>query len=169
MDQNDTVLKEAISYAREAGTLVVAAGDNDYGGAVGYPAAYPICIGVSAMGQIGTIPEGSQPESAVTDTRGTDSRNFLAAFTSVGTAVDFIGPGVGAISTIPGNTYGQMSGTSMACPVVAGCAAALLAKDTTVYNAPRNRQRSDSMAALLKTSASSLGFTPGDEGTGLPS
>jgi subtilisin family serine protease len=48
-----------------------------------------------------------------------------ASFSNYGKReVDVFAPGVGIYSTIPGgNTYGNSSGTSMACPVVAGLAA----------------------------------------------
>ena len=169
VQEDDKPVQEAIDQARNAGALVVAAGNNNSAGPVGPPASYPDCIGVSAMGRMGTIPAGSLPDASVSDTRGSDSANFLASFTSVGPEVDFIGPGVGAVSTIPDNAYGQLSGTSMACPVVAGCAASLLAGDRELNTSVRDRQRSDALAKLLGASASSLGFTLDQQGAGLPS
>jgi len=169
VQQNDSIVKKVIEHARSAGALTIAAGDNDYGGALGYPAAYPNCVAVTAMGRLGTIPDGSLPESDITDDLGSDPKNYLAAFTSVGTEVDFIGPGVGAISTVPGNTYGQMSGTSMACPVVSGCMAVLLAKNPDILNAARNGKRASAMEELLTSSTNSLGFMPAQQGSGLPS
>ncbi len=50
---------------------------------------------------------------------------LVASFSNYGPIqVDVFAPGVGIYSTIPGgNKYGKASGTSMACPVVAGIAA----------------------------------------------
>jgi len=79
--------------------LVAAAGNN--GGAVGFPAAYPNVIAVSAI----------------------DSSNVIASFSSRGAKVELCAPGVNVLSTTPGGTYGNKSGTSMACPHVAGAAA----------------------------------------------
>jgi cell wall-associated protease len=56
-----------------------------------------------------------------------DKKNggYTASFSNYGQSeVDVFAPGVGIYSTIPGgNTYGNASGTSMACPVVSGIAA----------------------------------------------
>ena len=53
---------------------------------------------------------------------------LTASFSNYGkNNVDVFAPGVGIYSTIPGgNTYGNASGTSMACPLVAGVAAFIM-------------------------------------------
>jgi len=53
---------------------------------------------------------------------------LTASFSNYGKKeVDVFAPGVNIYSTIPGgNTYGKASGTSMACPVVAGIAALIM-------------------------------------------
>ena len=57
----------------------------------------------------------------------TDSADGLASFSNYGaTTVDLGAPGVGILSTTPGNTYSTYSGTSMATPHVSGAAMLIL-------------------------------------------
>ncbi|HVF26686.1 MAG TPA: S8 family serine peptidase [Pyrinomonadaceae bacterium] len=168
VDEEDKPMEEAITHARDHGAVVIAAAANNYGGPVGFPSAYPICLGVSAIGRMGTFPKASQPAGDISSVVGENPLDFFAAFSSIGPTLNFTGPGVGLISTVPDDTYGQMSGCSMACPVVSGCAASLLSQDSKLLKSKRDRQRSDKLVAKLAKSASSLGFAPDHVGKGMP-
>ena len=112
----DAGLLDAINAGGAAGIMFVAAAGNsgtDADASPSYPAAYdsPAIVSVAA-------------------TDGTDS---LAWFSNYGTtSVDLAAPGVDIYSTLPGNRYGYLSGTSMATPHVAGVAALALAVDSTL-------------------------------------
>ncbi len=105
-------LEDACIAAQQAGVIIVAAAGNSYGGSVGYPAAYPSVIAVSA----------------------TDSSNKIAIFSSIGPEVEIAAPGVAIYSTYKGGAYATMSGTSMASPHVAGTIALMWSSYTTNYD-----------------------------------
>lgn len=162
----DLATGAAIHKARQNGVLVFGATGNDDRSPVSFPAADSLCLAVTAMGRKGTFPKGSVEEADVVSPFGTDADEFIAAFSNVGGEVDLTGPGAGIVSTVPGG-YSPMSGTSMACPAVAGFAAKILA-DSPILAMSRNQARSDAMAREVMLRAVRRGFTAEMEGNGLP-
>ena len=100
--EDSYTLNEAVNYAYNKGVTMVSAAGNE-SSSVSYPAACDHVIAVGAL----------------------DSNNNLTNFSNRGPALDLTAPGVSILSTFPGG-YQKMSGTSMASPVVAGCASLVL-------------------------------------------
>jgi subtilisin len=127
-------------YAWRNGLILVAAAGNTGltpNKDVGFPAQYPSVIAVSAI----------------------DSSDVIAPFSSRGQKVELSAPGVNIMSTIPGNTYGNLNGTSMASPHVAGGAALAL---STHRWAPPETAHNVAIRRLLAATADNLG-NPGHD------
>lgn len=100
------VLQDAVNDAHTKGVIVIAAAGNDGDTRFNYPAACDNVISIAA----------------------TDANDRKAGFSTYGNWVDLAAPGVDILSTIPSG-YRTWSGTSMACPHVAGACTMLLAEN----------------------------------------
>ena len=163
----DTATSAAIAHARQNGALAIVAAGNDSRAPVSFPASDPRSVAISAMGRIGTYPASTVEVGEEAAPFGTDKKNYIAAFSNVGPEILLTGPGVGIISTFPGDFYAVMDGTSMATPAVVGASAKLLAQQPAILKMPRNEDRSNAMLQAILQAAQSLGFTGTLEGKGL--
>lgn len=129
-------MRAAVKYATLKGTLIVAAAGND-GKAVDCPACYSDSVAVSAS----------------------DSNDKLADFSSRGSDVDFIAPGVNVKSSVLGGGYDSYDGTSMATPHVTGLAAlAVSAGARTTADVRAKLQRAAKPLAGLKSEEQGAGL-----------
>ena len=134
----------AIEYAQDKGVPVTS---NSWGGG-GFSQALKDaidacnCVFVAAAGNDGqnTDVTPHYPSSytssnviSVASTTRTDARSSFSNFGA--TSVDLGAPGSSILSTVPTNTYGLKSGTSMATPHVSGVVALLLANDPSLTTA----------------------------------
>ena len=104
----DEAIQLAVRYGRNGkGSVVVFASGNGYGN-VSYPANCNDTILV-----VGAI----------------DNTGTRAGFSNYGAELNVVAPGVDILSTLPNNQTGYKSGTSMACPHVAGVAALILERN----------------------------------------
>lgn len=146
----DDGVRKAIEEAWDRGAVCIAAAGNNGRKAVSYPAAHASCISVTALGRKDLIPT-SAPEALqmVAPFSTVDPRVFLAKFSNIGPQVDFGGPGVWIVSTLPHGEWGALSGTSMAAPAISGFAAVVLSHDKTMLNAKRDSARAEALFQAL--------------------
>ncbi len=131
-------LRDACQYAVDNGVFLVAAAGNSgpCTDCVGYPASYDTVMAVSS----------------------TASDDSLSDFSSQGPEVDIAAPGTDIYSSVADNGgYATFSGTSMACPHVAGAAGQLMANGATNTEA----------RSTLASSAEDIGLGSNESGAGL--
>ena len=110
-------VEAAYKYAEAKGVLLVHAAGNENAN-----------LDVTANFPASLYTNGAVPTNLLTvgASGPTDNENLPASFSNYSKRqVDVFAPGVGIYSTLPGNKYGNESGTSMASPVTAGVAAVL--------------------------------------------
>ncbi len=119
------VVDEAVRYAETRGVLLIHAAGNDNRNTDGEEKNYPNRVLGSLTGK---STEATNWIEVGASGPKRDSQ-LPASFSNYGrTTVDVFAPGVGIVSTAPGNRYRALDGTSMAAPEVAGVAALLWGK-----------------------------------------
>ena len=129
-----SALEDAVNYAWSKGVVVVAAAGNNGDTTPMYPAYYANCIAVAA----------------------TDANDARASWSNYGDWVDVAAPGVSVYSTLKDNSYGYMSGTSMASPLVAGLAALVF---TMVGDSDGNGLFNDEVRSQIQATCDGIGVT----------
>jgi thermitase len=138
---------KAIDYAIEKGAKVISA---SWGATVSRSQAQPLVDAVKRADDAGVIfvvaaaNDGKNNDSTevypanagfpnTISVAASDSNDSKPSWSNFGTAsVHVAAPGADIMSTLPKNTYGKLSGTSMATPLVSGMVALLLAQDSSL-------------------------------------
>jgi subtilisin family serine protease len=115
---------------------VVAAGNSGFPNGVASPACVSTAVTVGA----------------------TDDSDALAAFTNRGPLLDLFAPGVNINSSVPNNTYGEKSGTSMAAPHVAGMFA-LMKQAYPAFTVAQSLQRLQETGTPIRYDAAGTSVT----------
>ena len=116
----------AVKAADAAGVLVIAAAGNGYDAKPNYPANYPEVMSVASFDQAGLVSD----------------------FSTCNSDVEIAAPGTDVWSTFPENTYGVISGTSMATPHVAGAAALVMSELGLDAQQTRSKLKSSAVGGL---------------------
>jgi hypothetical protein len=101
---NNPLVEDAVLYADESGSLIVAASGNAGLAEASYPAAYPSVISVGAV----------------------DAKSEHLEFSNYGEYLSMTAPGYAINAAWPGNRFIRISGTSASAPIVTGAIAATM-------------------------------------------
>ncbi|MBS1514962.1 MAG: S8 family serine peptidase [Bacteroidetes bacterium] len=149
------------------GAFVVST-NSSFGVDNGQPSNFPLwCAMYDSLGRVGVLSAGAGPNNnvnidvvgdiptacpspwliAVTNTTNTDVKNSGAGYGPIN--MDLGAPGTNILSTLPGNTYGNNTGTSMATPHVAG-AVGLMYNAAGINFIQLGKIKPDSLATYMK-------------------
>lgn len=116
-EEDSISVNRAIDNTYNSGVLIIAAAGNSgnsqgNGNNMDFPSKYGSVVSVGA----------------------TDKNDNRASFSSTGPTLELSAPGDHILSTLNGNKYGTMSGTSMSCPHVTGVAALIMSAEPGIQN-----------------------------------
>lgn len=124
------IFQNAVTLAYDSGIVVIAAAGNNRNTQLMYPASYKHVISVASSAQ----------------------SDMKSSFTTYNDSVDITAPGSGIYSiqamATSSASYSNKSGTSMACPMVAGAVALMISKNSTLSP--------DEIEACLKSGADDI-------------
>lgn len=136
--------RSLILSAHEKGISIICAAGNEGElgeNTIGFPANYPETVAVSAV----------------------DINRNIADFSSRGSAAEICAAGIDVYSTYLDGGYATLSGTSMACPIITGAAAILIAKGYIRYG---RRLTPEEIRLLLNIYTEKLGNPGRDKSYG---
>ncbi len=153
------LLEEGMRVMLEKDTVcIVAAGNDSHNAKYDNPANIPDVITVSSVcDHYIDYSLYNFRDTQTNDERNRKAPYWLSAFSNYGALIDFAAPGdvIYSAATESPDSVAALSGTSMACPHVAGCAADILSV--------RNDFSRDEVYECLKAGAIDLGETGFDE------
>jgi len=166
--RSDFVLAR-LQEAFDAGTLCICASGNAGNVSIHFPASCSEAVAVSALGhkQANPCPEHFEPsESGKFGKFG----YFLLGSSNFGPGIDACAPGMSVISCAASDPAGfvEMTGTSMAAPVVTGLLAAVLSEDSEYLAADRTVARAQIASDRLFSICADVGLDPQYQGKGMP-
>ncbi len=153
---------EAVAYAENKGVLMVHAAGNDAANndsyADNFPNSHILDKNSGALEHEATnwIEVGASSVNNSSLTLAADFSNFGKK------SVDLFAPGVDIVSTLPGDSYGSLDGTSMASPEVAGVAALVWNRFPKI-SAPRLKLAL--MNGVTKFDDSTMVYVPSEDDT----
>ena len=139
----DPYMEAAIKKAEAKNIVVVSAAGNDGRNKLLFPASMKSVI---AVGSVGTLGRAS-------------------TFSNYGRGLNIMAPGEGVYSTMVGNKYGYLDGTSMATPIVSGVIALAKSKNPFITNSTLRSKLY--AAAAKKTGDTSLHYGTGRLNAGM--